>query len=175
MSLVSKRYSQALFACAIQKGKAENYLTVLQTTNKAISKLPAHFFKNPRITRQEQSAFLQTLFQGDDQELLQFFTLLCKRGHMGELPAICRDFEALVLENKNILRAELRAAFHPTDDALAKIKTALKKRFQKDDILLHCTQDASLIGGFTVKAGGILWDKSVKGALMGLSHTIQPR
>ena len=58
---------------------------------------------------------------------------------------------------------------------LEKLKKALCRLHKKKDIVFDIRTDPSLVGGFTLELEGVTYDKSVRGALSGLSRQLEER
>ena len=59
--------------------------------------------------------------------------------------------------------------------ALEQLKKALCRLHHKKDVVFEIRTDPSLLGGFTLEIEGVTYDKSVRGALAGLTRQLEER
>ncbi|MDO5611148.1 MAG: F0F1 ATP synthase subunit delta [Pseudomonadota bacterium] len=100
-----------------------------------------------------------------------FIRLLASNGRMKLLPEIAGLFEQLRAEEQHIVRAKITSAAPMTQDELAKLTEALKRRFGRE-VETEVAIDESLIGGALIDAGDVVIDGSVKGKLARLETAL---
>ena len=70
------------------------------------------------------------------------------------------------MRRKNkILAGTLTYVTKPQEAQISRIREYLKKEYQAEDVILELKEDASLIGGFILKVGSRVMDRSLKGKL----------
>ncbi|MEW3583881.1 F0F1 ATP synthase subunit delta, partial [[Clostridium] symbiosum] len=74
-----------------------------------------------------------------------------------------------------ILRAELTCVTPPSEEQLQGMKKYLCRRYRKNDVTFDIREDASLLGGFILKAGDFEYDYSLDGRLKRLQHKLTRR
>jgi F-type H+-transporting ATPase subunit delta len=93
--------------------------------------------------------------------------ILAKRQEIKKLPAIIAAFERLWESEKNEWQAELTSATPFTAEAKELLREYWGHRTGRINGRLEFTekQDPELLGGFLLKAGGRLWDASLRRAV----------
>ena len=90
--------------------------------------------------------------------------LLAEYGRLDYLTEIATLFEELVAEDQNVADVKVVSAVALEDRQKERLAAALRGRLKRE-VRLHCTTDASLIGGAIVRSGDLLIDGSLKGKL----------
>lgn len=130
----------------------------------------------PAVRAEEKERILARLPDLEGCEtLLHFYQLLAVKGRMDLLPEILDAFRDLALAQRDCARCVLTCV-RPLEAAeLAKLRLALCRLHHKRDILFDVRIDPSLLGGFTLELEGVTYDKSVRGALAGLTRQLEER
>lgn len=171
MSELARRYAQALYEVMPDE-------TGLRATAEALmgqSELWATLCA-PTVRAEEKKRLLGRLPELDGHgTLLRFYRLLAEKDRMALLPEILEAFRALGLREKNTARCVLTCVRTPEKEELERIRQALCKLHHRADIQFEIRTDPSLVGGFTLELEGIRYDKSVRGAMAGLSRYLEER
>ena len=107
--------------------------------------------------------------------LLNFYRLLAEKGRMALLPDIVEAFRDQALAQRGAALCRLTCVRVPDAASLDKLKKALCRFHHKEDVVFDIRTDPSLLGGFTLEIEGVRYDKSVRGALSGLSRQLEER
>lgn len=150
-------YAKILFSRNI-KAQAIQQMTQLLTDFEVLTEV----LSNPCVKRQEKESVIDALF---DKEITSFLKVLCENQVLPLFSQIMEAYEALVLEDKNILKAKFTYAIKPDDKELEVIKKMLIEKYKKAGVELMIEQDDSLIGGYILTVGNTEYNKSIKGAL----------
>ncbi|NCC15778.1 MAG: ATP synthase F1 subunit delta [Clostridia bacterium] len=161
--------------------RAANYAKILdslelneQSVNKAksimsnCSELIAAL-ENPVIKKQERDSVIDALF---DKDICSFLKVLCDNQAIGVYAQIFEEYENILLEHKNILKAKLTYAVKPSDEELSQMKQMLCEKYKKAGVFLELKEDAALIGGFVLYVGDTEYNKSIQGALLEMQKTL---
>jgi len=171
MSDLASRYAQALYALSPDE-------QALRRTAGAMMEDSALWtvLCSPAIRAEEKGRVLERLpFLDGCGTLLHFYRLLADKGRMTLLPEILDSFRDLALAQRGCARCVLTCV-RPLEAAeLSKLRLALCRLHHKQDILFDVRNDPSLLGGFTLELEGVTYDKSVRGALAGLSRQLEER
>ena len=124
---------------------------------------------NPTFSDDEKIRVIDRLFP---KEIKAFLSVITLQGHINSIFEIFESYEALYNESKNILTAELYYVNKPTENILKGFEQTLKKKYKADEIVLKCTEDKSLLGGYVLQVGDTCFDKSVKGSLKLLQNKL---
>ena len=107
--------------------------------------------------------------------LLRFYRLLADKGRMALLPEILEAFHDKTLARRGAARCRLRCVRVPGEEEQEKLRQALCRLHHKQDVVFDVCIDPSLLGGFTLEIEGVTYDKSVRGALAGLTRQLEER
>ena len=107
--------------------------------------------------------------------LLNFYRLLAEKGRMALLPQILDEFRDLALAQRGAVRCRLTCVRVPDEGELEKLKEVLCRLHHKKDVVFEVQTNPALLGGFTLEIEGVTYDKSVRGALAGLTRQLEER
>lgn len=171
MSELARRYAEALYEVAPDEEP-------LRATAQAMMADEALWeaLRSPAVQAWEKTRILDRLPVLDGRGLLlNFYRLLAEKGRMALLPEILEAFHALALDRQGTARCRLTCVRVPGGAELEKLKAALCRLHHKADVVFEIRTDPSLLGGFTLELEGVTYDKSVRGALSGLSRQLEER
>lgn len=160
---------------ALNYGKVLKFLQVkeevMDATDKLLNNCSAlnEVLENPVIKRKEKYAVIDDIFVPD---IADFMKLLCDHNMIGAFGEIKEAYDALMFEQRDVMKAKLFYATRPENVQLEQIKSMLCQKYKKKEVFLDLEEDASLIGGFVLYAEGTEFDKSIKGALSELQKTL---
>lgn len=121
--------------------------------------------RHPAIAKQEKFNVIDGIFNG---KMRSFLKLLCENGKFESIFRIFDLYETLEWKQKNIQKVTFFYVKKPTTEQTAQIKQILCKKLEKEDIILELKEDASIIGGFVIKAENKIYDRSVRHSLQKL-------
>lgn len=131
---------------------------------------------SPAVQAWEKERVLERLpFLEGHSPLLNFYRLLAEKSRMELLPDILDAFRDVVLANRGCARCVLTCVRVPGEAELKKLRYALCRLHHKQDVVFDIRTDPSLMGGFTLEIEGVTYDKSVRGALAGLTRQLEER
>lgn len=171
MSLTLARpYARAAFAVAKEEGKLAEWSEALGfAATVAGDARVASLLRNPQLTANDAVALL--LRDGAGESVQRFLGVLAEARRLPQLVEIAALFEELRAEAERVVKAKVTSAAALDDDAVAKIKAALKQRFARD-VEIETAVDESLIGGAVIDAGDVVIDGSLKGKLARLQAAL---
>ena len=174
MSRISIRYAKALFSLAQDEKKLDIVANDLSNIKGLIETSVDFntFLLNPLISGNKKAEVLNSMFaEKVDPLTLNFLNLLSSKKRVNVLDQILIRFEELLLKHRNQIVAELISTASLDSDQLDSIKANIEAITQKS-VLLETKEDASLIGGFTVKIDDIIIDNSVRYQLTKLKEKL---
>ena len=128
---------------------------------------------SPAVEVREKHAVLRRLPDFTDNiNLLNFYMLLAEKGRFALLPEIVAEYRLLELREKNETVCVLRCVRDPGDIQLGSLAKALCKMHGRDAITFEIVLDPALLGGFIFEIDGVTYDKSVRGQLGALAHSL---
>jgi F-type H+-transporting ATPase subunit delta len=174
LSRISIRYAKALFSLAQDEKKLDIVANDLGELKRLID-TSADFNKfvlNPLIIGNKKAEILKSLFSGKlDPLTMNFLYLLSNKKRVDVLDQILLKFDELLLKQRNQVVAELSSTSVLDDKQLNLIKANIEEMTQKS-VILETKEDASLIGGFTVKIEDVIIDNSVRYQLAKLKEKL---
>ena len=171
MNELARRYAEALY----QISPNEEALT--STAHALMGDAPLwESLRSPAVQAWEKERVLARLPQLDGRGLLlHFYCLLAQKGRMALLPDILDAFHDQALAQRGAVRCRMTCVRAPGQAELEKLKKALCRLHHKQDMEFDVRIDPSLLGGFTLEIEGVTYDKSVRGALAGLTRQLEER
>lgn len=175
MSLIEKRYAEALINIAVQQQAIDTFLQDLGTFVKMYSEEPGFkaFLLNPQnkiLTKKDviKKAFSSTI----KTEIISFVSLLLDKGRLKHLPDIYEEYVKQADEKRNILNIEIISATPLDAGQINIINDKYMKLYKATAAKSQVQVDASLIGGIIVVIGDKVTDASIKGRLKELQQLL---
>jgi F-type H+-transporting ATPase subunit delta len=170
MRLVSsgKRYAQALFELALDRGEPENWRTSLDRAAGIVAEgTLMNILENPKLPVEAKKAILDELLGTMEPLVVNLVYLLMTKGKLRVLGNISRDYERLVDQHHGIARAEVRTAV-PLDEKDRERLSALFTELVGYRVVINARIDPSILGGFKATIGDVLIDGSIRSSLESL-------
>ena len=124
---------------------------------------------NPTFSDEEKVKVIDRLFPA---EIKSFLSIMSLQGHIKNIDEIFESYDALYNKSRNILTAELFYVNKPDEKVIDGFIQMLKKKYVASDVVLKCTMDKSLLGGYVLQVGDTRFDKSVSGSLKLLQNKL---
>ena len=159
-------YAKVLFSLGLQEEVIKGAKEVL--SNKELMEA----LDNPSIKRLEKEAVIDRIF---DKEIRGFIKVLNLHGQIGSAAEVFQEYDAMVLESKHIIKAQLSYVTKPKETEIQQIKDMLCNKYRKTGVIMELKEDPALIGGFVLSVGNTEYDKSIKGTLEELQKTLVRR
>lgn len=166
-------YGKALFELAMERGVQERVAQELELVKTALAGNPEYvtLLDTPAISKEETLRLVQEAFGKAEQILRNFLCILCQKRSVHLLPACAAEFERQYDEECNILRATAITAIPMNKRQVAALKAKLMKLTGKNVVLENKT-DEKLIGGITLRYGGVQLDDSIRHRLDELHRSL---
>lgn len=164
-SHLAKSYAKAILEIALETNQADIFESDLReiSTSLSFDKSIWEFLVSPRVTKQAKQGALKKVFTGKvDTNLLNTLLLLVKNDRLFVIPDIVIQFSALNDARKGVIRAEVTSAVKLPDKELSEIKAWFLAEFKGTECVLKETVKPEIIGGFIVKYGDLVFDRSIK-------------
>ena len=171
---VARPYAEAAFALAREANALPVWSEMLRVAA-AVAEDPQMraALDNPKLSAgDKESLFLSICGERLDTEGRNFVRVLIGAERIELLPEIRTLFEALKDSDEGVARASIASAFPLSDDELARLKSALERRFRRK-IEASVSVDPTLIGGARILVGDTLIDASVKGELEAMAKHLR--
>jgi F-type H+-transporting ATPase subunit delta len=167
MSLVGKRYAQALFDAAVDSNSVDSLYDELSAVIDLFKSQAGlmDLMLTPSINTSEKKAILIRVFgESLSQYLKNFLNILLDKNRFEFLPEIHDDFRKLVFPYKNMVEATVLTVVPLDEDQRKALEEKLKRRFNKE-VILDNKIDESILGGAVVYVGDQIIDGSIKNQL----------
>ena len=166
-------YGKALFELAQEAGEDERVRQELAVVRRALRAQPQYvtLLATPAVQPAEKLGLLQQAFGKTQPMLRNFLCLLCEKRAFYRFFACADAFDACYDEAHELLRATAITAV----PMLERQKTALRAKLERitgKTVELTCCTDASLLGGVTLRYGGVQLDDSIRARLDKLRRSL---
>lgn len=171
---VARPYAEAVLDFASQNGTTSNWSKQLEMLAAIASDEQAiELIKDPRISLDQQIAlFTDVASKVIDENGRNFVRLLAEYQRLIFLPEIFQEYQRLLAEKESHVTAEVRTAQSLTDEQVAQMSAALKKRFNAA-VTINSVVDESLLGGALIQVGDLVIDGSLRGRLANLATALR--
>ncbi len=170
---IARPYARAAFEFAQTNGTFKQWSEALSiaaavVTDPSVAKLLNH----PRVTAAQLVELIaQVAGSSLDGSAQNFVATLAHNRRLGLLPHIAKMYEVLRADVERVADVDVISAV-PLDAAQQQRLTAALQIRLKRSVRLHCSVDASLMGGAIVRSGDLVIDGSVKERLGRLASVI---
>ena len=166
MNDVSKEYSQALFALAVEEEREGEYADSLGELRGILVENPRYIelLASPCVPLSERKSIIDETFRGGDEvtkNLASFLKIIVEKGRIGEILDIIDEAMAMLKSAEGISTAFVTSAVELNDDEKSSLREKLEKKLGHR-VELVCGVDESLIGGVVVNVDGNVIDGSIK-------------
>ena len=175
MSLIERRYAEALIDISVENGAIDGYQQEFQNVVDVYNKEQElkFFLLNPRVNTDAKKDVLKKVFSDSvNSNVVNFLMLLLDKGRAKFLPGILEEFIRLADKKKNILNMTIISAAPLKDAQIDEIKEKYMKIYNASSVKVNVEVDESLIGGVKVKIGDRVVDGSIKGRLESLKELL---
>lgn len=167
MSVIARRYADALFSLAKARGQEKVVLDELELVAEAIEAHPDFFalLNHPRMNVKEKKTLLLNVFASALSELTQnFLKLLLDKGRQNLLSSIVQQYADLVNEARGVAIGQVVTAVELSAQARKQLEAAFTSKVGKR-VELKNVVDKTIKGGVLLRIGDRVYDGSVAGRL----------
>jgi F-type H+-transporting ATPase subunit delta len=157
----AKRYAQAVFSLAQERGTLDRWQADLAVLDEVMANPAAEIYlKNPNVSTADKQALLDKVLANGQPEARNLAQILIQRQRLSIVPDLVRIFNDAVLAERGIAVAEVTTAepLGPNEQEI--VRSKLKELIGKE-IELRLHTDPSIIGGIVARIGDQLIDGSV--------------
>ncbi len=162
MNLVANRYAESLFALAKEENSIEVYQKDMQKIYEVfLDQTFVRFFSHVAIQDDIKIDILKKTFRQQVSEyVLNFLLLLVKKRRIRYILDICKQFQMLCYDYRNIRIGQLYTPFALENDEIEKVEKAIGIKEGKK-VKLNMVIDQTLIGGIKVEINDHIYDDSL--------------
>ncbi|HLS23905.1 MAG TPA: F0F1 ATP synthase subunit delta [Pseudogracilibacillus sp.] len=174
ITVVAKRYAEALFQLAQEKEIADQLISELGTVKEVFEDNEefVEFLSHPRIPLEKKKEMIDEAFKSFDRTVLNTLKMLAERHRLTEVAAIVDHYVYLYNEARGIATATVYSVRPLTDDEKASLENSFKKKLNMDSITFTNKIDESLLGGVKIQIGNTIYDGSISGKLNTLKNRL---
>ncbi len=174
ITVVAKRYAEALFQLAQEKEIADQLISELGIVKEVFeeNKEFVEILSHPRVPLEKKKAMIDEAFKSFDRIVLNTLKILVERHRLAEVAGIVDHYVYLYNEAKGIATATVYTVRPLTDDEKTSLENSFKKRLDMDSITFNNEIDKSLIGGVKIQVGNTIYDGSISGMLNRLKNRL---
>jgi len=167
-----KRYAQAAFELALEKGELEVWREDLNRTAETISDAQLMvLLENPRLPFHVKKSLLKERLGKVSPLVFNLIRLLMSRGKLKIIGKVAEHYNRLLDAHNGIERADIITAL-PLNDEETNILARRLSEIVGHTIIVDARTDPSVIGGFRARIGDILIDGSLHNKFESLRHSL---
>ncbi|MCI2068424.1 MAG: ATP synthase F1 subunit delta [Bacilli bacterium] len=174
MESLPKRYAQALYSLAAEKGQVEKYQEEAKKVYLSLKENPGmvHLLSSYFLTQEEKDKAIDNVYSSvKEEDIRTFLKIISKNGRAYTVLAFLREFDKECNEALGISAGIVYSTEALTAAQMAEIAEAISK---KEGIKAELTNeiDKSLLGGLKIVMGDKVYDASLVAALANLKSSI---
>jgi F-type H+-transporting ATPase subunit delta len=167
-----KRYAQAAFELALEKGELEVWQEDLSRAAETISDAQLMvLLENPKLAFHAKKGLVEERLGKASPLVLNLICLLMSRGKLKIIGNVAEHYTRLLDAHKGIERADIITAL-PLDDEEINILARRLGEIVGHTIIVDARADPSVIGGFRARIGDVLIDGSIHNKLESLRQSL---
>jgi F-type H+-transporting ATPase subunit delta len=168
----ARRYAQALFELALERGQAEDVRAALRSVAATLAGQRAlrAVLLSPAVSGDRKKGIVSALWgarEGAEALVARLVALLAERHRMGALERVEEQFTALWNAHRQVLSAEVVAAVPLDAGQLDGLRRAVRTATGRD-VEFKTAVDARVLGGVRLTMDGRVYDGTVRAQLAAL-------
>lgn len=167
MTNLPDNYARALFDLNIDPDDIETARGLLTGSAELTEALVS-----PIVSKAEKRKVIDDLFP---DSLKNFFKVMSDYGDVWCAEDMFSAYDALVRERDGSVLASFAYVTAPDDGQVSRLKKKIAKDYNKKSVELELVEDKSLIGGFVLRVGDYILDRSVKTSIQKLRRHFAER
>jgi len=174
MSQVAKRYAEALFQLANEKG-------ILSEVGADLKEVKAVFESNkdfaavlgaPKVSATKKKEIIQNVFAAAQPAVVNTLQLLVDKKHINDVVAVVNVYETLAAAASGSAKAVVTSTRELTSEEREAISASFGKLVGVEKLDITNEIKPELIGGIRVQIGNYIYDSSLAAKLEGLKRTL---
>ena len=173
MTLLAKRYAQALFTLAVEQNAVDAVAADLASLHAQFAAPAARtMLTSPDVSSKERGAVLDKVAASASPLVRNVLGVLQHRRRLSVLLDIHPAFRTLVMASRGEVEGTVESAHPLADDEIAAL-TTLAGRLSGKKVHLSVVTKPDLLGGVRLRIGNLLYDGSLRSALDQLEQKLQ--
>ena len=172
----ARRYAQAVFELALEKGELERWFDDLALLADSVSNLEfLEFLSQPRVSGGDKIKVIRDALGDSVGPLaLNLMALLATKNIAHILPGITDQYQSLLDSQQGIERAEVVSAIPLGDDEQRRV-TEMLSAMSGSQVRLTTRVDSQIIGGMIIRIGDRVMDGSTRSKLQAMRRELAQR
>jgi F-type H+-transporting ATPase subunit delta len=173
-NIIARRYAQAFWEVARDKGKEEVFFKALKTLADALGKEKLiAFWKSPLFEEAEKLAVLDKALSALSLpgEVANFAQLLVRKERLFLIQEITQEFERIYQKDQGLAQALVYSPYPLLKRQTRELAKTLSGLTGKK-ISIETRIDKTLLGGVVIHIGNLVLDGSIKGRLRRFAQSI---
>jgi len=160
---IARNYAEALFELAERDGQPDRYADLIDAVAAAVETIPKvkAVLMSPRVPKAEKARFLGEALKQTPREFVLWLQAVVKRGRQQILREIAIQYQALLDQKLNRVRASVTLARKPDDKLKKLIEERLSRQLDKEVIAAYLI-DPEILGGTIIRVGDRVLDGTVR-------------
>ena len=168
----AKRYAQAAFQIALEKGQLDGWLGDLQMAQGVVEDGAMRTcLALPRVRLEDKVQAIRAMLNEADPLVQNLVCLLASRLSVELLPAIVEEYQRLLDLHRGRARAEVVTAVALGKGLQRRVEEQLEKLVGKD-VILSARVDPGVVGGLMARVGDKVIDGSTRSRLEQLKRSL---
>lgn len=175
MRIVAKRYAEALFELARERGQLDRVVEEIELVSQSVQEHDAlaAFLRHPRITADEKQQVVSNIFGTQLSDISRnFISLLIERGRQALLPFVSEELTELANESLGVSVGEAVTAIKLSEADLNRLESRFSALVGKK-VKLQNKVEPGIQGGVLVRIADRVYDGSVAGKLARFQRRLQ--
>jgi F-type H+-transporting ATPase subunit delta len=169
----AKRYAQAAFAVALERGNADRWLGDLDALDSLVAQPEAAaVLQSDRVPDIEKERLLKAALPDVEPAVLNLARLLVAKRRIRLAPQVREEFSNLLDAHEGRARATVTTAVPLTDEQKAQVAQRLSQISGKT-VTLEQVVDPGIVGGLVARIGDTLIDGSTRSRLAALKKSLE--
>ena len=169
----AKRYAQATFDIALQRGQLDQWASDLGLVVEALQNEDfSAFLEHAKVPLAQKVQTIEEAFQEVDPMVLNLLSLLVSRGLADLVHEVEEGYRELLDQHRGREKVDVSSAVPLEDSEREQIIRFLTRLINKE-VVLDSRVDPSILGGLVIKVGDRLIDGSTRTRLEGLGKQLQ--
>ncbi len=166
----ARRYARAAFRAARNRERVGEFADELAAVGEALARdeVLLRLWASPAVPLERKRELLQRgideLGETLSDECKRLLDVLARNGRLGVVGDILREYRAMADEDAGRVQVAVSVARELEEGQREHIEKALSSKMGKE-VVMTVVEDASLLGGLTVRVGDLMYDASAKGRL----------
>ncbi len=160
----AKYYSDLLLSSNISLADLEKAENIISSSAELVKIL-----ESPTVSTEEKKSVIDELFP---IAIRKFISNLSSEFGISQLPSIIEQYSDALDKINKVARAQVICVTPPSDEQLEKIKKFVCEKADVATAEVEIVKDESLIGGFIIKIGNLMYDRSLKNKLAKIKEVV---